>query len=80
MHISKASLLSTLAASFSSIPPGSVVARYAQVSPGVFAVVSSRGRVLGSSFFAIRSAFVFHSFVFGAGQWVVLLPRQASLF
>lgn len=63
---------------FVSIPPHSVIAHYAEVAPGCFAVVTVRGAVLGESFFAIREQFSFHCSINGAGCWVVLLPTPAT--
>ncbi len=61
------------------LPSGFVLARYARLSPGQFAVVTPSGQVLASSFFELRHQFAFHSTIAGSGQWVVLVLRS-SLF
>ena len=69
----------SLSASFVQFPPHAVIARYAPAPSGGVQVVGVSGQVLGSSFGAIRSRFSFVSSVAGAGCWVVLAPRSASL-
>lgn len=64
--------------SFIIIPPNAILAHYKEQSPGVFAVVTPSGRVLGASFFAIRASFEFFASLNGAGGWVVLVPRSSS--
>jgi hypothetical protein len=59
------------------LPPNAILAHYKEQSPGVFAVVTPSGRVLGASFFAIHESFEFHSAINGAGAWVVLVPRSS---
>ena len=49
-------------------------------SNGSYAVVTPSGKVLGSSFYAIREQFEFFASVSGAGAWVVIVPRCSSSF
>lgn len=63
---------------FSPIPSGAVLARYVQVSPGVYAVVTVSGKVLAASFFDLREQFEPLFAINGAGGWVVMAPRSSS--
>ncbi len=69
---------------FIAIPPTAVFAHYAQVKPGIYAVVTSKGQNLAPSFYALRNQYTATATINGAGAWVILLPipqlKQASLF
>ena len=66
------------------IPTGAVLAHYAQVKPGQYAVVNVKGQILAPSFYDLRHQFTASATIAGAGCWVVLEPiqqfKQASLF
>ncbi len=59
---------------FIPIPPGSVLAHYAQLESGSFAVVTVSGAVLAPSFFELRHTYTATATVNGSGCWVVLTP------
>ena len=69
---------------FQHIPNNAVIAHYAEVKPGIFAVVTPTGKTLAPSFYALRKQYSFFMSINGAGGWVVMLPKpapvQASLF
>ena len=69
---------------FTQIPQAAVLAHYAQVKPGVYAVVNVKGQVLAKSFYDLRHQFTASATIAGAGAWVILEPisqlKQASLF
>lgn len=60
------------------------MAHYAQIKPGVYAVVNVKGQVLAKSFYDLRHQFTASATIAGAGAWVILEPipqlKQASLF
>lgn len=64
--------------SFIQIPPNAIICRYAQVTPGQWAVVSVSGEVLAGSFFELRERFAPVCSINGAGSWVVMVPRPSS--
>jgi hypothetical protein len=59
---------------FIPIPPGAVVAHYAQIAPGSYAVVTVSGSVLAPSFFELRDQYTATATINGAGCWVILVP------
>jgi hypothetical protein len=59
---------------FVRLPSGCVLAHYHQQPGGAWVVVSSRGQVLGPSFFAIRGQWFGVCVLAGAGGWAVLVP------
>ena len=61
-------------------PPGAVICHYAEIPGQGVRVVSRSGQVLGASFFEIRHRYSLVCVVSGAGCWVILEPRQPSLF
>jgi hypothetical protein len=63
---------------FIQIPPNAVIAHYAQLVTGQWAVVTPWGKVLASSFFELRSKYQPHCSINGAGGWVVMVPRSSS--
>jgi hypothetical protein len=63
---------------FIQLPQNRTLAHYAETHQG-WAVVTPSGKILAPSFYALRDRFEFHSSIFGAGGWVVLVPRP-SLF
>ena len=69
---------------FAQIPAAAVLAHYAQIKPGVYAVVNVKGQVLAPSFYDLRHQFTASATIAGAGCWVILEPipqlKQASLF
>lgn len=69
---------------FTQIPTGAVLAHYAQIAPGRYAVVNVKGQILAPSFYDLRHQFTASATIAGAGVWVVLEPipqlKQASLF
>ena len=66
------------------IPQNAVIARYKEIAPGKFAVVTPGGKVLAPSFYHLRNTFDFYSSIFGSGSWVALTPKatptQPKLF
>ena len=62
------------------LPPGAVIAHYAEIKGRGLCVVSRTGEILGASFYEIRERFSLVCVVNGAGCWFVLKPRQSSLF
>ena len=66
------------------IPATATLAHYAQVKPGVYAVVNVKGQILAPSFYDLRHQYTASATIAGAGVWVVLEPipqlKQASLF
>lgn len=66
------------------IPKNAVIARYKEIAPGKFAVVTPGGKVLAPSFYDLRNSFEFYSSIFGSGSWVALVPKskptQPALF
>jgi len=61
---------------FVSIPPQAVFARYDEIAPNRYAIVTPRGKVLGESFYDLRDRFSFYCSITGNGFWDVLLPIQ----
>ncbi len=59
---------------FIPIPPGAVLAHYAQIAPGNYAVVTVSGQVLAPSFYELRDQYTATATVNGAGCWVILSP------
>lgn len=59
------------------IPQNRVLCHYAQTPQG-WAVVTPSGKVLAPSFYALRDRFEFYCSIFGAGGWVILVPRSSS--
>ena len=69
---------------FISIPPHAVIAHYAQLQNGSYAVVTANHKILAQSFYDLRNTHSFFMSINGAGAWVVLIPKpqpgQLSLF
>jgi hypothetical protein len=69
---------------FIQIPPTAIFAHYVQITPGIFAVITSQGKNLAPSFYDLRHQYTAAATMAGTGCWVILLPipqlTQASLF
>lgn len=65
-----------------SIPTGAIIAHYAALPSGGYAVVTPSGQVLAPSFYALRNSHSPVMVIQGAGCWVVLQPKiiQPALF
>jgi hypothetical protein len=63
---------------FISIPPNAVIAHYVELTPGSYAVVTASHKVLASSFYELREQYTAQATIYGAGAWVVLVPRSSS--
>lgn len=60
------------------IPQSAIIAHYAMLKNGSYAVVTPWGKVLAPSFYELRKSHAFYMSINGAGGWVVLLPKQAA--
>jgi hypothetical protein len=61
------------------IPANAIIARYALLSSGKWAVVTPSHKVLALSFYDLRHLYTFHMSINGAGSWVVLVPKQTAI-
>jgi hypothetical protein len=59
------------------LPQNRVICHYTQTPQG-WTVVTPSGKILATSFYALREQFEFFCSIFGAGGWVVLVPRSSS--
>lgn len=60
------------------IPSTAVLAHYAQIKPGVYAVVNVKGQILAPSFYDLRHKYTAAATIAGAGVWVILEPIQQA--
>jgi hypothetical protein len=67
-------LVALVMAGFIHIPRGAVLAHYAQIAPGSYAVVSVSGSVLAPSFYELRNQYTATATINGSGGWVILSP------
>lgn len=69
---------------FISIPPSAILAHYAEIKPGQYAVITNKGQNLAPSFYELRHQYTATATIAGTGAWVILLPipqlKQTSFF
>ena len=63
---------------FLPIPSNAVLAHYAQIAPGSYAVVTVSGQVLAPSFYELRNQYTAEAAINGAGCWVILTPIRSQ--